>query len=258
MLFKSLVAEAIATFGLCFIGAGAIMANEFLGDAGPGLLGIAIAHGLILAIMVTATMNVSGGHVNPAVTASMLVTGRISLGRGLAYIAAQCGGGMLAGLLLSSVMFANVGDIDVVSQTWNGTPHVNVDALGATDNTGSGPRSEAERAAGVRRASFKAVGIEMVLTFFLVFAVFGTAVDPRHPNVGGFGIGLTIAADILVGGPLTGAAMNPARVLGTGFLLGGAFWAEHWVYWVGPLAGGILAGFVYDRFILDRSAPAGD
>ena len=109
------------------------------------------------------------------------------------------------------------------------------------------------------KAAVRAVTIEAILTFLLVFVVFGSAVDPRHPNVGGFAIGLTVAADILIGGPLTGAAMNPARVVGTAFpmlLAGGPLLAQQWVYWVGPLLGGALAGLVYQHAILEPKSAA--
>src|SRR5262249_24108069 len=105
--------------------------------------------------------------------------------------------------------------------------------------------------------------IEAFLTFLLVFAIFGTAVDPRAPKIGGFGIGLTIACDILLGGPLTGASMDPSRAFWAGVVasLGGhppRWWQRERVYWVGPIVGAVLAAFVYDAFIMEkRSAKAG-
>ncbi|MCH8854849.1 MAG: aquaporin [Proteobacteria bacterium] len=118
-----------------------------------------------------------------------------------------------------------------------------------------------------------AVLVEVVLTFLLVFAIFGTVVDPRAPKIGGFGVGLTIAADILVGGPLTGAAMNPARTFGPGFMAWAtetlpafkdaagevqqiSFWTQQPVYWVGPAIGAVLAAWVYDKFVLEKDATA--
>jgi glycerol uptake facilitator-like aquaporin len=133
-------------------------------------------------------------------------------------------------VLLANVIFVNIntpGGESVVQAAFNGTPQYNPAQMGM----------------------FKAMAIEAVATFLLVFAVFGTAVDPRHPNVGGFGVGLTITALILFCGPLTGGAMNPARTFGTGFLMGGVFWSQQIVYWVGPIAGGVIAGLVYDACI---------
>jgi len=256
MLAKALVAEAVGTFALCLVGAGSILVDAMLGDKGPGLLGIALAHGLILSVAVTATMNVSGGHINPAVTAAMMATRRISLPKGLLYVLAQLVGAVVAGLLLANFLFDGVQSVtgaDVVQQTWNGTPHYEVHVL-------ADPRS----ASGAWQAATRAGLIEAVLTFLLVFAVFGTAVDPRRPNVGGFGIGLTLAAAILAGGPLTGAALNPARAFGTGLMLGSGFWQQQPVYWIGPIVGGLAAGIICQVLILERSgeeqphAPARD
>lgn len=257
MLWKSLVAEAVGVFALCFVGGGAIYADALLGDRGPGLLGIALAHGLILGIMVTATMNVSGGHINPAVTLAMLVTGRISIVKALAYIAAQIAGGVVAGFLLSGVIFTDMTDSHgqfLMDKTKAATPHYSVQVLGRTQehdtDTARGGSTERFNSG---KAARKALLIEGVLTFLLVFAVFGTAVDPRHPNVGGFGIGLTVAVDILVGGPLTGAAMNPARFIGTGFMFAGeVFTQQLWVYCVGPILGAIVAALFYHHLILPR------
>ncbi|MEE8170011.1 MAG: MIP/aquaporin family protein [Phycisphaerae bacterium] len=230
--FKACTAEALATFALCFIGGGAILTDAMMGDSGPGLLGIALAHGLVLSIAVTATMNVSGGHINPAVSIAMLVTGRIAPGRAVLYIVSQCAGATVAGMLLL-VMFRSLQTPDgqgVVEAVALGTPTINP-----------------------QLSSTLAMIVEMCLTFLLVFAIFGTAVDPRHPNVGGFGIGLMVAVDILVGGPLTGAAMNPARVLGTGLFSGAeTFWPQHWVYWVGPCAGAVLGAVTYHYLILEK------
>ncbi len=233
---KACVAEAIGTFALCFIGGGAICMTTLQGSAGAGLLGVAMAHGLILSIAVSATMNVSGGHLNPAVTVVMLVTKRIGGADGVKYIVSQLVGGTIAGLLLLAVFDG----LDV-----DGSTEKVVDAakLGTPAFSFISARV--------------AVLVEILLTFLLVFAIFGTAVDPRAPKIGGFGIGLTIAADILMGGPLTGAAMNPARTFGTGivaYLSGNfdEFWVQHWVYWVGPIAGAILAGVLYDKFVMAR------
>ncbi|MBI5764904.1 MAG: aquaporin [Planctomycetes bacterium] len=234
-----LTAEAIGTFALCFIGAGAICMTTKMGATGAGLLGVAIAHGIILSIAVSATMNVSGGHVNPAVTMAMLVTGRISLADAIGYIVAQCVGATVAGFLVLTIfkgMSAPDGTSVIVAAQL-GTPNFNPQSI----STGT------------------AILIEAVLTFLLVFAVFGTAADPRAPKIGGFGIGLTICADILVGGPLTGAAMNPARTFGPGLVASmnnclDSFWGQHMVYWVGPILGAVVAGLIYDNLIMDKKA----
>jgi MIP family channel proteins len=257
---KALIAELVGTFALCFVGAGAIMVDAHLGDKGPGLVGIALAHGLILSVMVSATMGVSGGHLNPAVTVGMLVTGRISIVNALAYIVAQCAGGFMAGVLLFAFLLGSLDSpkgVQVITETKNGTPFYEVTKLGASDQYSPTTTRPAQQKEMAQRAAIRAVTIEGILTFFLVFSVFGTAVDPRHPNVGGFGIGLSLAAGILIGGPLTGAALNPARMTGTALItMDAGLLGQIWVYWVGPLAGGIVAALLYHFVILEvRSTP---
>lgn len=237
-LGKSCMAEMLGAFALSFIGAGVICMDAKMGPAGAGLLGIALAHGIILSIGVSATMNVSGGHLNPAVTVAMLFTGRISLPSAIAYIIAQLAGATLAGFLVYTIFKGMmVGDLSVVKAAGLGTPQYD----------------PAKISMGL------AILIEACLTFLLVFAIFGTAVDPRAPKIGGFGIGLTIAADILLGGPLTGAAMNPSRTFGPGivaFFTGDldVFAAQHLVYWVGPIAGALIAAWTYDLFVMEKKA----
>ncbi len=228
------VAEGIGTFALTFIGAGDILTTSF-NDGAPGLVGIAIAHGLILAIVVSATMNISGGHINPAVTIAMFCTGRIKPPLAIGYIISQLVGASVAGILLMFI-FKSMGEAgaEAIIACKLGTPNLHAAV-----------------------SPWMGVLIEIILTFLLVFAIFGTAVDPRAPKIGGFGIGLAVTVDILMGGPLTGAAMNPARTFGT--LLGGLgdtadLWSQHWIYWLGPVVGALLAAFVYDKFIMEHPA----
>jgi MIP family channel proteins len=218
-LLAKCVAEFIGTFTLIFIGVGAIH-NAGNAAVGMGLLGVALAHGLAIAVMVSATGGISGGHLNPAVTLGLLVGGIIDIKNSIAYWISQLAGGVAAGLLLLSVYGAN--GVDVVRA---GTPNL---AEGVTMGTG--------------------ILVELVLTFFLVFVVYGTAVDARAPKIGGLAIGLTIALDILFGGPITGGSMNPARTFGPA--VAANFWKDHAVYWIGPMAGGALAGVIYGRFLI--------
>jgi MIP family channel proteins len=214
-LIKQCVAEFIGTFTLIFIGVGAIY-NNTLGN-GVGLLGVALAHGLAIAVMVSATGGISGGQLNPAVSFGLLVGGKMDLQRTLAYWAAQ-----LAGATVAAVLCACLIGTKAVS---NGTPDL-----------------------GIGTSVAKGIAIEAALTFFLVFVVYGSAVDSRAPKIGGLAIGLTVTLDILFGGPLTGAAMNPARTFGPALVSG--HWANHLVYWIGPLLGGGVAGLVYGRFLI--------
>lgn len=234
MLARNFTCELIGTFALTFIGAGAIVVNAWAGE--PGLLGIALAHGLALSIAVTATMNISGGHINPAVTIAMLATGRIKFGPAIAYIIAQCIGATIAGFLLTMIFNAigpaamEITGTAAIAATKLGTPAFNPQAVSP----------------GI------AVLTEAAMTFLLLFAVFLTAVDPRAPKVGGFGVGLTVGVGILMGGPITGGAMNPARTIGT--LIGGgdatsSLWSQHWIYWVGPTVGAVIAALIYEMVI---------
>jgi MIP family channel proteins len=216
--WKPCIAELIGTFALCFIGAGAICTDALTGGK-VGLLGIAVAHGLALSIAISATMHISGGHLNPAVTCAFLATGRMKSDMAGQYILSQIVGGTLAGVFLKTVYDERV---------WNRV-HLGTPALGSEVTQGVG------------------IFVEAILTFLLVFAVFGTVVDPKAPKIGGFGIGLTLAFDILMGGPLTGAAANPARAFGPALAAG--FWDHHLVYWIGPLLGGAIAGLVYDKYL---------
>jgi MIP family channel proteins len=226
-LFKQCVAEFIGTFALIFIGVGAIYHNA-------GLLAVALAHGLTIAVMASATGAISGGHLNPAVTFGLWIGGKISLPNSIAYYIAQLAGATAAAFLL---LFLFTGQLDP-----------NNESLAKTIVGSGGTPHLAEK--GV--TALQGIVIEAVLTFFLVFVVYGSAVDGRAPKIGGLAIGLTVSLDILFGGPFTGAAMNPARVFGPALASG--YWVNHAVYWIGPMLGGALAGLVYGRFLIKPDA----
>ncbi len=211
------IAEAIGTFTLIFIGIGAIKAD-------PGLLGVALAHGLAIAVMVSATGHISGGHLNPAVTFGLLVGGKITINDAVLYWISQLAGASVAAFTCLALFTRGV----VVA----GTPQL-ADSLAGhiTPLTG--------------------IVIEAIVTFFLVFVVYGTAVDERGPKIGGLAIGLTVAIGILFAGPLTGGALNPARTFGPALAAG--FWNAHYVYWIGPMLGGALAGLVYKTCFLSKT-----
>lgn len=222
---RALTAEAIGTFALCFVGILAINVDAISGTDGTASLAtIALAHGLTIAVMIAALGALSGAHFNPAVTAGFVATGRMTPIRGAQYVGAQ-----IVGALLASLLIAWLFGLEVVQA---GTP-AKADFVSAPG----------------------AMVVEVVTTFFLVLVIFGTAVDHRAPkSVFPFAIGLTVALDILATGPITGAAMNPARAFGPA-LIGGA-WADHWVYWVGPLLGGVLAAFLQHRFLMEYAPSA--
>jgi MIP family channel proteins len=222
---QRLTAEFLGTFALVFFGEGTICADQFLHGAGsPGLLGIAVAHGLAIAIMVSALGHISGGHFNPAITIGFWVTRRVSTLDVVLYWAAQLAGAIAAAYLLKAL---------IPEDTWRAV------ALGTPELL-----RDLSRLSGM--------ALEAITTFFLVFVVFATAVDEKGTfrAIAGFGIGLTITIGILVAGPFTGGALNPARAFGPA--LASSHWANWGVYWVGPLAGGFIAGLLYDSFFLKK------
>ncbi len=212
---RKLVAESLGAFGLVFIGAGSIIVGT------GGLIGVALAHGLAIALLVSALGHISGGLFNPALTIGFWVTKQLDTVHTVAYIISQLIGGVLGAVALLLLFPEAMREASAL-----GTPLL---TPGVTIVQG--------------------VGIEAILTAFLMLAVFGTAVDKRGPAVGGFGIGLVITMDILAGGPLTGAAMNPARALGPALISGE--WTNHLVYWIGPIIGAVLAALLYTQVLAD-------
>jgi aquaporin Z len=218
-LFRRSLAEAVGTFGLVFFGAGSVAA-QVMPNGASGVLGVALAHGLVLAVLVTATMGISGGHLNPAVTLGLFVARRTEARAAAAYIVAQLLGAVLAAFLVKLLF-----PIGMVRGISLGTPTI---------------------ASSIQ--FHQAVMMEAVMAFLLVSAVFGTCVNPAAPRLGGLGIGLALTVDVLVGGPLTGAAVNPARAFGPALVSGQ--WVAHAAYWVGPVLGGVVAALLWEYVLL--------
>ena len=214
------VLEFVGVFALIFIAAGGAAYARSPID-------LAFANGLVIAVMVSAAGPISGGHINPAVTLGFLVTRRMTPLLAVVYWIAQFGGAVLAALLLKWV----------IPNGAESASNLGVPALGS--GIGSG----------------QAVVIEAVLTFFLVWVVFATAVDPRgtFKQVAGLAIGLVIAFDVLMAYGLTGGAMNPGRACGP--QLAGNHWAHGWVWYVGPFAGGVIAASLYELLYLRPERP---
>jgi MIP family channel proteins len=219
---RRMAAEGLGTLALVFFGCASVLMNVYPG-AGYNMLGIGLVHAVVLGVMITCTMNLSGGHLNPAVTLGLFSARRVDARTAGAYIAAQLTGGVIGAAMVKFLVPANVSRIGSL-----GTP-----ALANTMSIGSG------------------IALEAVLTFFLMFAVYGTAVAPNAPKVGGFGIGLVLLFDILVGGPLTGAAVNPARAFGPALISGS--WFGQIVWWVGPILGAVVAAQLWEWVLLDKS-----
>lgn len=220
--WKAYVSEFIGTFGLIFIGAGSVVADNYT-SGGIGLVGIAMAHGLLLAVMISALGRFSGGHFNPAITFGFLVTKKFSFKKMISYWVAQLSGACVAAFILRFLFSMDV---------WEPVH------LGATTLA-----PDVSILAGII--------IELILTFFLVLVVFGTAADLQGPKlIAGFCIGLTLTLGILFGGAFTGGSLNPARSFGPA--LASWFWEMHLIYWVGPLLGGALAAIVYNSLFLKK------
>lgn len=215
-----LVAEAIGVLAVCYAGIGSIMAFGGAVQGEPGqsaeLVGIALAPGLATGLMVAAAGHVSGGVYNPAVTLALVIAGKLRIDKAIGYVVAQLVGGLIGALLIRATFPEATADLANL-----GTP-----------------------APGPDIAAGKALLAEIVATFFLVYVIFGTAVDARGPRtIAPLAIGLTIAVDILAVGPISGAAMNPARWFGPAVVEG--FWENGWIYWVGPAIGAAIAALLY-------------
>lgn len=214
------VAEFIGAFTLIFIGAGAAVAANQVHDG--SLIGVAVANGLAIGVMVSALGHISGGHFNPAITFGFLITRRIKPALGVVYWVAQLSGAALAALLVHDLI-----------------PHAITEAVKlGVPATGNG----------VDAAS--AFGLEAIMTFFLALVVFASAVDARgtFKSIAGLAIGLTITIDVLFGGPFTGAAVNPARAFGPQLI--GDYWSHAWVWYAGPIAGAAVAALLYEFLYL--------
>lgn len=221
--WRPLVAEFVGTALFVFFGVSSIVVNAATNNS-IGVVGISLAHGVGMAIIVSMTMSISGGHINPAVSVAVWLAQKID-GRTLGqYVAAQLLGGVVGALLVKGFLPGAAG---------------RVASLGTPQLTGA-------------MSLMQGIGVEAVLTFFLVCAVFGTAVSTQAPKLGGFGIGLAITVCGLAAGPLTGAAMNPARAFGPALVA----WEWHGqaVYWLGPLVGATVAGALWKFMLLPKDA----
>jgi aquaporin Z len=221
-LTPGIVAEFVGTFGLMFVGGAAI-----INTGGENLIAIALAHGLILAVCISAVMHISGGQLNPAVSIGLAATGKQKWDRCIAFIIAQVAGSVLAAMILKMTFAPEAVETVRLGATLGGSTNV-----------------------------MTIVILEIIATFFLMFVILGTAVDPRgvgkNAAVGGFAIGLTVAAMILAIGPITGASMNPARSFGPALI--GEHWDLHMWYWIAPIIGALIASFTWKFAMEDRSS----
>ncbi|MBC7834610.1 MAG: aquaporin [Phycisphaerales bacterium] len=235
-LVQGCIAEFLGTFALVFFGAASIIiAASPAAGAQPvaptaGLVTVALAHGLILAVFVSACMYISGAQFNPAVSIGLVVAGKQSPVTAGAYIASQ----LAAASLAAGALVFFLGD-DLAIRGGG--------ELGAT----IGRFTKEENVLAV-------VGIEAIMTFALMFVILGAVVDERAHKFAGAQVGMVVAACIVAAGPLTGASMNPARTFGPALV--GGFWEMHWAYWVAPVLGASLAALVYKAVWMSRPRPA--
>jgi len=213
-------AEFIGTFALVFVGSGAILSAKISGSP-AALVEVALAHGLVLAVMVSALMRISG-HFNPAVTLAFLATRRIEAMMAGLYVIAQVLGAIAAAYALKAT-FPEA----IFIATRGGGQSIALDTSGG-----------------------QAFLLEMIATFMLMFVIYGTVVDLRGPKIGGLGIGFVVAADILAIGSRTGASMNPARSFGPA-VASGVFEAQ-FLYWTAPVVGALLAALLYEFLFMRR------
>lgn len=220
--WRHFVAEFIGTFALVFVGGASIMIARD-SNSPAGLIGIALAHGLILAVMVSALMRISG-HFNPAVTIGFMAARRIEAPMAGVYILGQLIGGIVGAYALKFTF-----------------------PFALFEATRGGGQAIALQVSGGQ-----AFVLEAIATFFLGIVIFGTAVDPKAPRIGGLAIGFVVAADILAIGPLTGASMNPARSFGPAVASG--FFEAQIIYWIAPITGAVAAALLYEYLFLRREA----
>lgn len=211
------VAELVGIFTLVVIGGGAGIAS------GNDIVAVALANGLAIGVMVSNLGHISGGHFNPAITLGFVLARRITAPLAAVYWVAQLAGAVAGALILRAIFPGEAG--------LGSVPH----AAGVTE--------------------WKALLVEAVLTFFLVWTVWATAVDPRgaFKSVAGLAIGLAITMDVFVGGPVTGAAMNPGRAFGPELVQNS--WGEAWVYYLGPAVGAVVAALLYEFLYLRPARP---
>ena len=224
-------AEAIGTYALVFFGPLAIILSVVAFGDGlsiESIIMIALAHGAAVGLMVYAFGHVSGAHINPAVTIPMMITKKISVGDGIGYIIFQLIGAIVAAFSLKAIL----------------------PEIGAKVNFGTqGGPSEL-----LNSSIMAGITVEIILTFFLVTVIFLTAVHKKAAaGIHGISIGGMVFLLHIVGVPLTGASMNPARTFGPAVVSG--FWELHWIYWLAPIVGGIIAGVIMNYVFVNNAEP---
>lgn len=226
---KKYVAELIGTFVLVFIGVGSVViADSLMGPfRGIGFVGIAFAFGLSLLAMVYAIGSISGCHINPAVSISMLAAGKMKPRDTLAYIIMQCLGAVLA-----------AGVLYVIA---TGSPAYSIAQYGLGQNG-------YDIASPGKFSMISAFIAEVALTFIFLLVIFGSTSEKAPADFAGISIGLSLVLIHLVGIPITGTSVNPARSLGPAVFVGGTTLSQLWLFWAAPIIGGLIAATIW-RFL---------
>lgn len=236
---RPLVAEFLGPFALVLFGAGSFLTAASYGFSNGGtVLLVALAHGLAIGLVFAAAGHISGGHYNPAVSIALWLAGRLGTLKAAAYVVAQLAGAIVAAAVLRYVFPGEIWD----------PVHLGAPVIA---KAGAAPII-------VGRA--RGFWLELIMTFVLMYVMFGAALDKRGPGVvGALAIGLAYSVGVMLGGPLTGAAMNPARQFGPAVVAN--YWTDGWIYWVAPIAGAAAAALLYAWVLMPpgqgRSWPAG-
>ena len=225
-LIRPAIAEFIGTFTLVFIGAAAVVVAPVFGVVVP-----ALAHGLILCGIIFSYGHISGAHVNPAVTAGLLIGGHVKIDRAIFYWIAQFLGGIVAAIV-----------VGLFTVSLDAHRPIGIQSFNYGQTTGSLTAS----------APWTAAAFEFVLTFFLVTAVYQAAVYGKAGNLAALAIGFTLAGSIFAGGAFTGASLNPARTLGPALIAGDFSYLVP--YLVGIFGGGIFAGLLHTYILKPEAA----
>ena len=223
---RKYVAELIGTFALVLVGCGsAVIAGKYV-----GFLGIAFAFGLTLLAMVYAIGKISGCHVNPAVSIAMLVAGKIRGRDTIFYIIAQCVGAIVAAAILMAIA--------------SGKPGYTV-AAGGLGQNGYGAQSPAGY------SMLACLVAEIVLTALSLFVIFGSTSRKAPDGFAAIPIGLALVVIYLIGIPITGASVNPARSLGPAVFVGGTALSQLWLFWVAPIIGAVIAALIW-KYLFEK------
>jgi aquaporin Z len=221
------LAELLGTFVLVFMGCGsAVIAGEKV-----GFLGISLAFGLSVLVMVYAIGPISGCHINPAITIAMLVNGKIRGRDAGIYIISQCIGAIIAAALLLVIM--------------TGLPTYDLATNGLGQN-GYGTASPGGF------SMMSGLIAEVILTFIFLIVIFGATSKAAPAGFAGIAIGLSLALIHIVGIPITGVSVNPARSIGPALLAGGTALSQLWLFIIAPIIGAVLAAFVW-KYLLEES-----